>query len=126
MNRADRYLLAVYRATADGSDRVASGDVADAVGRSPAATTEMLQRLESRGLVRYEPYEGVALTDEGRAVAEPLHETHAVLSSFFRDVRGVDDHDAEAMQVAGAISPAVAERLDETLLDDESSASLSH
>jgi Mn-dependent DtxR family transcriptional regulator len=109
MNRGERYLIAVDRATVDDSTPAAPDDVADAVDRSPAATTEMLQRLESRGLVSYEPYEGVALSDEGRAAAEPLYETHAVLSTFFRDVLDVDDYEAEAMQLTGSVSPIVAE-----------------
>ncbi|TKR27526.1 hypothetical protein DM868_00045 [Natronomonas salsuginis] len=32
--------------------------IADAVGKPPSATTEMVQRLESRGLLTYEPYAG--------------------------------------------------------------------
>lgn len=118
MNGDAQYLLAVYRAAEDGADPVAPGDVAEAVDRSPAATTEMLQRLDSRGLVSHEPYEGVTLTDEGRAAAESTHRTYVVLSRFLREVLGVDDHETEALRLVGTVSPTVVDRLDETLLDD--------
>ena len=118
MNRASRYLLVIYIAEQQDSEPVPPGEIADAVGRSPSATTEMLQRLEKRGLVTHEPYEGATLTPDGREVAEELYETYATLSRFFEDVLELDDYEEEAMELAGSISPTVAERLASTLLLD--------
>lgn len=117
MSETARYLLAAFLAERRHSPPVSTGQVADAVGRSPSATTEMLQRLESRGLLTHEPYEGVTLSDEGREAAEQLHESYLVLARFFRDVLDIDDYAEEAMDVAGTVSPSVAERLSETLLE---------
>ena len=118
MSRASRYLLVIYIAEQQDSEPVPPGGIADAVGRSPSATTEMLQRLEKRGLVTHEPYEGATLTSDGREVAEELYETYATLSRFFEDVLELDDYEKEAMELAGDISPIVAERLASTLLLD--------
>jgi len=128
--RTARYLLALYIAEHRTSPPVAPGRVAETLDRSPAATTEMLQRLAADGLVvrvPYEgatltdagvPYEGATLTDAGRARASDLHETYVALSWFFRDVLGLDEHEREAMELAGLVSPAVAERLAHLLFED--------
>ncbi|WP_332900243.1 metal-dependent transcriptional regulator [Haladaptatus sp. CMSO5] len=64
---------------------VAPGAVAARLGRSPSATTEMLQRLVARGLFAYEPYEGVWLTESGRDTAHDVFETYRIPSQCFRN-----------------------------------------
>lgn len=113
-----QYVLAVYLLARADEAPVATGAIAEAVDRSNAAATEMVQRLESRGLVTYEPYEGVALTDAGEEMGRELFGTYETLSRFFEDVLGLADHEREAMELAGAIDPVVADRLASTLLDD--------
>jgi DtxR family Mn-dependent transcriptional regulator len=120
-----QYLLAVYIAENRQSPPVAFGAIADRLGRSPASVTEMCQRLDERGLVSYRPYEGVTLTDDGREVAADLHETYVTLSWFFRDVLGLDDHEREAMEMAGTVSSEVTERLASALLADDPVSRLS-
>lgn len=106
----------IYAAGKREDGRVAPGEIADAVGRSPSATAEMLRRLEERGLAVREPYDGATLTEGGRETAEELYGTYAVLSQFFREVIGLDDHDREAMRIDGDVIPVVTERLASTLL----------
>ncbi|WP_226040785.1 metal-dependent transcriptional regulator [Natrinema sp. DC36] len=118
MTGVSHYLLVLYLAEQRGSPPISPGHVADAVDRSPSATTEMLQRLESDGYLTYEPYDGATLTAEGRATAEELYETYDTLSRFFHDVLGLDEHESEAMELAGAVSPTVVDRLASTLLAD--------
>ncbi|MBV0901340.1 metal-dependent transcriptional regulator [Haloarcula salina] len=117
-----QYLLVIYRAEKEAEPPVSPGHIADALDRSPAAATEMLQRLESRGLVTYEPYQGATLTDEGRATAADLNETYQILLRFFRDVLDLDDCEAEARQLTGTVSPTVADRLASSLLGDAGAA----
>lgn len=109
--RVPRYLLALYIAEHRGEPPIPSGRVAELLDRSPAAATEMLQRLEADGLVVREPYAGATLTDGGRERAAELHESYVLLSWFFREVLGLDAHEREAMELAGLISPDVADRL---------------
>ncbi|WP_248897135.1 metal-dependent transcriptional regulator [Haloplanus halobius] len=119
MSGASEYLLVLYIAEQGAGAPVPPGDVAEAVGRSPSATTEMLQRLAEQGLVTHEPYEGATLTADGRARAEEIHGTYTTLSRFFGEVLDLDDPEDAAMSVAGNISPAVANRLAATLLDGD-------
>jgi Mn-dependent DtxR family transcriptional regulator len=118
MTRGAQYLLALYVAEQRGAGRVAPGDVDDTVDRTPAATTEMLQRLAERELVTHEAYEGAALTVEGEEAAADLYETYRTLARFFDEVLGLDDSEREAIRLAGTVSPEVTERLASTLLSD--------
>lgn len=118
MSDASQYLLVVYQLTRTGGRVVSPGRVAAELGRSPSATTEMLQRLDARGLVDYRPYEGAKLTDEGRETAAELHDSYLVLRRFFRDVLELADPDAEALELAGAVSPLVTDRLASTVFSD--------
>jgi DtxR family Mn-dependent transcriptional regulator len=115
MSRQPQYLLGLYVAEHRESSPVAPGVVASALDRSPATVIEAFRELESEGWLTYEPYEGAALTDAGRERAEELHETYVTLSWFFRSVLGLDDYEREAMELAGVVSPAVAERFAATL-----------
>ncbi|WP_227738856.1 metal-dependent transcriptional regulator [Halorientalis pallida] len=115
----DQYLLALYVAQQRRSPPIPSGDLADRLDKSPAATTEMCQRLDEKGLISYEPYDGATLTAEGRSRADDLHERYVTLSWFFRDVLGLDDHETAAMRLAGSVSPDIAARLAFLLLSDD-------
>lgn len=115
MSRASQYLLAVYIAGQRDGTPVSPGTVAELLDRSPAAATEMCQRLDDEGLLTYRPYEGATLTETGRERAESLHESYVTVSWFFRSVLELDDYEAEAMELAGLVSPMVAERLAATL-----------
>lgn len=119
MSGRARYLLAVYVVESREDAPVSSGAVAALLDRSPAAVTEALGRLDDAGLVDLEPYEGATLTDAGREAASELHESYVRLSWFFRSVLDLDDHEAEAMELAGAVSPDVAARLTDTLPYDD-------
>jgi Mn-dependent DtxR family transcriptional regulator len=115
MSEASRYLLVLYIAEKREPGPIAPGTIADALERSPSAATEMLQRLEERGLVAREPYEGATLTPDGRETAEELYGTYTTLSQFFHGVLELEDHEREALRLAGNVSPVVAERLASTL-----------
>ncbi|WP_058994372.1 metal-dependent transcriptional regulator [Haloarcula sp. CBA1127] len=115
MRTAPEYLLAIYIAQHRDDPPVAPGELGEMLDRSPAAVTEMCQRLAEDGLVSYEPYDGVTLTESGRQEAAELHEAYVTVSWFFRGVLDLDDHETEAMELAGLVSPMVAERLAATL-----------
>ena len=115
MSGAAQYLLGLYIVEQRDSPPVSSGDVAALVGRSQPTVTQMLRKLESDGLVTYEPYEGATLTETGRDRASDLHETYVTLSWFFRSVLDLNDHESEALEMAGLIDAEVANRLTKIL-----------
>ncbi len=119
MAGASQYLLACYLGAREEGEPVSPGYVAAELDRSPAVATETLQRLEQRGYLSYEPYEGATLTDQGREAAADLHERYVVLSAFFREVLDLAEPDREAMALAGSVSSLVTDRVADTLLENE-------
>ncbi|QCC49050.1 metal-dependent transcriptional regulator [Halobellus limi] len=118
MTRKSQYLLALYIEEQRSPPPVSSGRIAERLDRSASTATEMFGRLEADGLLTHEPYAGATLTEDGRARAEELHESYVALSWFFRVVLELDDHEREAMEIAGLLRPAVAERLCGLVFED--------
>ncbi len=78
-------------------------DIASSLGISQASVTNMVQRLDSEGLLKYEKYRGLALTTAGELLARNITQRHQLLSDFFRllgieseviyrDVEGMEHH----------------------------------
>lgn len=101
---------------------MSTGRIATGLDRSPSAATEAMQRLAARGLLEHEPYEGVRLTDRGRAEADRLWECYQVLCRFCRDVLDLEWYRWEAFALVGIVSPDVVDRLQSTLLPPRDSA----
>ncbi len=59
-----------------------ASDIAERLGIARPSVTNMVQRLAARGLVNYERYRGLTLTEEGRAVAQSIKVRHRILTSF--------------------------------------------
>lgn len=76
-------------------------DIAERLGISQASVTNMVQRLDSEGLLHYEKYRGLILTTAGEELARNITHRHAVLTEFLH-LLGVDEetayHDVEGME----------------------------
>lgn len=113
MTGRSQHLLAIYILNEETDDAAVTGDIATLMDCSPAAATEMIQRLDSDGLVTYQPYVGVELTDDGTDEVEELYEAYVAISRFFEHELGLEEWQQKAIEWAVTISPAVAKRLDE-------------
>jgi len=94
--------------------RVARGkDIAEALGVAQPSVTGALRSLAEKGLVNYEPYGPITLTEAGRREASRIAKKHRIIESFFVDILGVDDKTAEqaACRAEHALEPVVVERL---------------
>jgi len=89
--------------------------VAERMGVTRASVTGALRALAERGLIVYQPYQPVTLTEEGRVAAQSCADRHQFLHSFFRDQLGMDDPEAEevACKVEHAANSTVLARLAE-------------
>jgi Mn-dependent DtxR family transcriptional regulator len=76
-------------------------DIAAALKISQASVTNMVQRLDAEGLLKYEKYRGLILTAAGKTLARKIAHRHKLLSDFFR-LLGLDErviyHDVEGME----------------------------
>jgi Mn-dependent DtxR family transcriptional regulator len=76
-------------------------DIATSLKISQASVTNMVQRLDADGLLKYEKYRGLALTTAGETLARNITRRHRLLTDFFK-LLGLDDqviyHDVEGME----------------------------
>src|ERR1700733_11777553 len=76
-------------------------DIAHGLKISQASVSNMVQRLDAEGLLKYEKYRGLALTTAGEALARNITERHQLLTDFLK-LLGLDDeviyHDVEGME----------------------------
>ena len=76
-NRED-YLINILRLT-EGDGVAKTTELASFMNVSPASVSEMVKILANEGLVRYEKYKGMSLTEEGltqKEISEYIHIAH--------------------------------------------------
>src|SRR6201984_625502 len=59
-------------------------DIAAALKISQASVTNMVQRLDAEGLLKYEKYRGLVLTNAGETLARNIAYRHKLLTDFFQ------------------------------------------
>ena len=78
-------------------------DIATALKISQASVTNMVQRLDAEGLLKYEKYRGLILTAAGKKLARGIAQRHKLLTEFLKllgledrvihqDVEGLEHH----------------------------------
>jgi Mn-dependent DtxR family transcriptional regulator len=76
-------------------------DIAAALKISQASVTNMVQRLDGEGLLKYERYRGLILTAAGKTLARKIAHRHKLLTDFLK-LLGLDDrviyHDVEGLE----------------------------
>ena len=107
------YLKIVYRLSEE-KQTVATQEIADRIGVSPASATDMIKRLAGRGLLEHRPYHGVQLTLAGARVAEELVRHHRLLELFLTTALGFlpEEVHVEAERLEHYISETLEERID--------------
>lgn len=90
-----------------------SKDIAERLGVSRATVTAALRSLADKGLVRYQPYSHITLTDQGVAIAREIIRRHETLNEFFRDVLQMSPEHASsnACRVEHAMDSQAMDRL---------------
>lgn len=113
--RVEEYLGAIYRLRADPETPVPLSELTGYFGFSPVSVHEMVQKLDDRGLLKYHPYRGATLTEDGEAAARALILRHRLWERFLTDVLHMDWEEAHA--IAGRLEHAVSETVTERLAD---------
>ncbi|MCX7800010.1 MAG: metal-dependent transcriptional regulator [Fimbriimonadales bacterium] len=88
----EEYVEGIYRLQED-VHRVTTGQVAEYMAVSPGSATTMIKRLHELGYVRHQPYQGLTLTEQGRALALRLVRAHRVLEVYLQRSLGLDWHE---------------------------------
>src|SRR6202047_747610 len=76
-------------------------DIAQGLKISQASVTNMVQRLDAEGLLKYEKYRGLVLTTAGETLARNITRRHQLLTDFLRMLEIEEEvvyHDVEGME----------------------------
>ncbi len=89
------YVESIYHiAVRQGAARVT--DIAADLDVAKSSVTAALKNLSARGLVNYDPYSVVTLTDDGERAARRVVRRHVILGKFLQEVLGISSEVAEA------------------------------
>jgi Mn-dependent DtxR family transcriptional regulator len=110
----EMYLKAILLLSGPGEDAAKTGDISKELGVTPAAVTEMLERLQRDGLVNHEKYRGARLSPEGRRRARDVLRKHCIVERFLvetLDMRAGTEYHDQACKLEHVISDELAKRL---------------
>lgn len=81
----EEYLEVLYRNGSNG-EQVSTTQLSKDLGIAPGSVTQMLKKLENLGYIKYTPYKGAVLTDDGMKIAQKITRKHRILEKFLMDV----------------------------------------
>lgn len=113
---AEDYLKSIYKLQEKGG-KVSTGVLAEFLNVKPASVTGMIKKLESMKLIKYERYQGVTLTNAGKAIALEVIRHHRLLELYLFKALGMpwDGVHDEAEKLEHVISEDMEARMDEYL-----------
>jgi len=117
------YLKAIYVLQSEQGPPVSTSAIAEYLDKTSPSVTDMLGKLEDRGLVEREPYQGAELTAEGEAVALEVVRHHRLLEAFLADRLNYDwsevhdEADALEHHISEEFERRVAEALGDPAVD---------
>ncbi len=106
------YLKAIY-GIEQGGGAAATNDIAAKLSIAAASVSGMVRRLADQGLVSYERYRGVRLTDLGRRAALRTIRRHRVIETYLAQALGYpwDRVHEEAERLEHAVSDELVDRM---------------
>lgn len=106
------YLKAIYEIELGGT-AAATNDIAQRLSIAPASVSGMVRRLAEQGLIAYERYRGVHLTESGRRAALRTLRRHRVIEAYLAKALGYawDRVHAEAERLEHAVSDELVDRM---------------
>jgi DtxR family Mn-dependent transcriptional regulator len=104
----EMYLETIYVLTEKGA-LARTKDIAHDWKVSQPSATEMVQKLAAQGYLRYEPYKGARLTDEGMVIGRSVIRRHRLLERFLVEIVKVPPEEAEdsACEMEHVIPPTM-------------------
>lgn len=114
------YLKAIYT-IGRGTGAAATNEIAQRLALAPASVSGMVQRLADQGLLAYERYHGVKLTETGRRAALRTLRRHRVIEAYLAQALGYpwDGVHAEAERLEHAASDELVDRMAATMGEPE-------
>lgn len=116
---AQDYLKTIWSATEWDDPPITASELAAKFGTTPAAVTDAVRRLAGQGLVHYERYKPVRLTEQGERLAIAMVRRHRLLEMFLVSCLdyGWDEVHDEAERLEHAVSDELIDRIARSLGD---------
>lgn len=113
----ENYLKAIYQLSGADARHVSTNAISELMNTKPASVSDMLKKLDGKGLLSYRKYHGVSLSGKGRSMALQLIRRHRLWEVFLVEkLRFTWDEVHEvAEQLEHIQSPLLIQRLDEYL-----------
>lgn len=110
------YLKAIYT-IGKGTGPAATNEIAQRLALAPASVSGMVRRLADQGLLAYERYRGVRLTESGRLAALRTLRRHRVIEAYLAKALGYawDRVHEEAERLEHAASDELVDRMAATI-----------
>lgn len=114
---AQDYIKVIWSATEWDDPPITTKGLASRFSTSPANVSDTMRRLASQGLVLYEPYKPVTLTEKGGRLAVAMVRRHRLIETFLAEVLGYawDEVHEEAERLEHATSEDFLLRVDKLL-----------
>jgi DtxR family transcriptional regulator, Mn-dependent transcriptional regulator len=114
------YLKAIYT-IGRGTGAAATNEIAQRLAIAPASVSGMVRRLADQGLLAYERYHGVKLTESGRRAALRTLRRHRVIEAYLAQALGYpwDRVHDEAERLEHAASDELVDRMAATIGEPE-------
>ena len=114
------YLKAIY-AIGRGTGAAATNEIAQRLAIAPASVSGMVRRLADQGLLAYERYRGVRLTDAGKRAALRTLRRHRVIEAYLAEALNYpwDRVHVEAERLEHAASDELIDRMAATIGEPE-------
>lgn len=113
----ENYLKAIYHLSDAGKSAVSTNALADNMNNKAASVTDMIKRLSGKGVISYEKYYGVNISEEGKRAALKVIRKHRLWETFLVDKLNFnwDEVHEVAEQLEHIQSPLLIEKLDSFL-----------
>ena len=106
------YLEMLYRETlSDHPLRI--GSIANKLNVNPSSATKMVQRLGQLGMVSYQKYGLIRLSEQGKKLGAYLYHRHHIIEGFLRDVLDHKNCLTETELLEHNVSPETLDALDD-------------
>lgn len=88
-------------------------DIAEKMNCTKPSVNKAVNNLKDNGLLNYESYGAIELTEEGENIAKKVIEAYDIVYVFLKDVLNLEDMEAqtEAENIKSAITDATANKL---------------
>ncbi len=110
----ENYIKTIFLLEETGKGKILTNAIAEKLDTKASSVTDMIQKLEEKGMVTYKKYQGVNLTATGKKTALALVRKHRLWETFLADQLGFgwdEVHDI-AHQLEHIQSERLVEKLD--------------